>query len=122
MLGHASILVVFLLLALLVGVPRITRLPGLPRALHFEKVADAELTDAQRAHLARLDERVRALQYEPVFNIRVANLAGANLTRFYTNASDPAILLTSLLRSTATSRTGGRSVEYVEIITRYTED
>jgi hypothetical protein len=121
MLGHAAILVVFLVLALLVGIPRIKRGPGLPGRLAFEKVPDAALTGAQGAHLARLGETVRALQYEPVFNVRVANLSGPNLTRFYTNAADPAILLTSLLRSAPVSGNPGQSVDYVEIITRYAD-
>src|SRR5215471_17618535 len=121
MLGHAMLLVVFVVFALLVGVPRITSGAGLPRRLAFEKVPDSALTEVQRTHLTRLDDVARELQYEPVFNVRVANLSGANLSRFYTNAADPALLLTSLLRSTPKPGRPGRSADYVELITRYTD-
>jgi hypothetical protein len=121
MLGLAMLLVVFLAMALLVGVPRITSRPGLPRQLAFAKVPDSALSEPQRTHLSALDEVARRLQYEPVFNIRVTNMTGANLSRFYTNTADPALMLTSLLSTAPSARTPGRSADYVEFITRYTD-
>jgi hypothetical protein len=112
-------LVVFLVLALVVGLPRILRLPGLPRELAFEEVPDAALTPAQSAHLSRLDALLDRLQYRPVFNIRVTNLPNPNLSRFYTSATDPALLLTSLLRVQTTGGGPAQNADYVEMITRY---
>ena len=110
-------LIVFLLLALTVGLARITRRPGPPRQLAFERVPDPALSEVQTAHFRRLDDALEALHYRPVFNIRVANLPGANLSRFYSNRAEPALVLTSLLRV----RTGdsAQNVDYLEIITRF---
>ena len=103
--GEVIAVAVFLAAALLFAVPRITRLPGLPAALRFEEVPDSALSATQSAHLASLDAAFAGLHYRPVFNIRVANLPNANLSRFYTSDADPALLLTSLLR---VRRRGGR--------------
>jgi hypothetical protein len=111
-------LLVFLLLALVVGLPRITRRPGPPRELAFEQVPDGALSDAQAAVFRRLDEQLEALHYRPVFNIRAANLPGDNLSRFYSNRTDPALILTSLLR-VQVPNAPGQNLDYVEIITRY---
>ena len=115
--GELLIVAIVVALTLVVGLPRILRLPGLPRELLFEEVPDATLTAAQSAHLARLDALLDRIQFRPVFNIRVTNLPHANLSRFYTSAADPALLLTSLLRV----RTSGveQNADYVEMITRY---
>lgn len=113
-----AVLAVFLATALVFAVPRIRRLPGLPAVLQFEEVPDADLSDLQAAHLARLDAAFEALHYRPVFNIRVANLSNANLSRFYTSDADPALLLTSLLR-VQVPRAEARNADYVEMITRY---
>ena len=120
MLGHLLVLAVFLALALFVAVPRITSRAGVPRQLAFETVPDAALSEVQAAHFARLDQTLRGLQYAPVFNIRVSNLMGANLSRFYTSATDPALMLTSLLRVRVKSGSS-HNLDYVEIITRYTD-
>jgi hypothetical protein len=111
-------LVVFLLLALTVGLARITRRPGPPRDLVFERVPDTALSDVQAAFFRRLDEQLETLHYRPVFNVRVANLTGANLNRFYVNPADPAVILTSLLRVQAAG-SHGANADYVEILTRY---
>ncbi|PYQ01324.1 MAG: hypothetical protein DMF82_19585 [Acidobacteria bacterium] len=111
-------LVVFLILALTVGLARITRRPGPPRDLMFERVPDTALSDEQAAFFRRRDEQLETLHYRPVFNIRAANLPGANLSRFYTNPTDPAMILTSLLRVQAAG-SPGQNADYVEIITRY---
>ena len=112
------LLATFLALALLVGIPRIVRRPGLPRELTFQEVPDAELTPPQSAHLSRLDAALGRLQYRPVFNIRVTNLPNPNLSRFYTSSVDPALLLTSLLRVDAPGA-ATQNEDYVEMITRY---
>lgn len=111
-------LIVFLLLALTVGLARVTRRPGPPRQLAFERVPDAALSEAQTVFFRRLDEALEALHYRPVFNIRVANLPGANLSRFYSNRAEPALILTSLLRVPVTNASA-QNVDYVEIITRF---
>jgi hypothetical protein len=111
-------LAVFLLLALTVGLARIKRRPGPPAHLAFEQVPDASLSDVQAALFRRLDERLETLQYRPVFNIRVPNLPGANLSRFYSNRADPALILTSLLR-VQVPNAPGQNMDYVEIISRY---
>ncbi len=111
-------LIVFLLLALTVGLARITRRPGPPRELAFEQVPDTALSEPQASFFRRLDERLEPLHYRPAFNIRAANLPGANLSRFYTNPTDPAMILTSLLRVQAAG-SPGQNADYVEIITRY---
>ncbi len=116
--GELLALAVFVVVALVVGLPRILRLPGLPRELAFEEVPDAALTPAQSAHLSRLDALLDRLQYRPVFNIRVTNLPNPNLSRFYTSAADPALLLTSLL-SVKTAGAAAQNADYVEMITRY---
>src|SRR5207245_475625 len=117
--GHVYVLLLFLVLAFVVAVPRITRRRSVPRQLVFEEVPDSALAPVQAAHFARLDAAVRALQYGPVFNIRVANLAGQNLSRFYGCAADPAIVLTSLLRVRVKGSSEAHNLDYVEIITRY---
>src|SRR5262249_33468934 len=117
----AAVLIVlglFLVLALLSGIPRILQLPGLPRVLAFEEVPDSALTPVQATHLSKLDAACGTLHYRPVFNIRVTNLPNANLSRFYLSSADPALILTSLLR-VKTGKEGDRSADYVEIITRY---
>ena len=111
-------LIVFIVLALFVGLPRIMRRPGLPQQLEFERIPDAALSDVQAALFRRLDERLEPLQYSPVFNIRVPNLPGANLSRFYSNRTDPALILTSLLR-VQVPNAPGQNMDYVEIITRW---
>jgi hypothetical protein len=116
--GELVVLGVFLVVALVVGLPRILRLPGLPRELAFEEVPDSALTPAQVAHLSRLDALLDRIQYRPVFNIRVTNLPNPNLSRFYTSATDPALLLTSLLR-VQTAEGAAQNADYVEMITRY---
>ena len=116
--GELLALVTFLVLALVVGLPRIMRLPGLPRELLFQEVPDSALTPAQAAHLSRLDALLDRMQYRPVFNIRVTNLPNPNLSRFYTSSADPALLLTSLL-SVRVPDAARQNVDYVEMITRY---
>ncbi|HLQ22804.1 MAG TPA: hypothetical protein VK132_06350 [Gemmatimonadales bacterium] len=111
-------LIVFMVLALVVGLPRITRRPGPPRQLVFERVPDGTLSDVQAAFFRRLDQQLEALHYRPVFNVRAANLSGANLSRFYSNPTDPALVLTSLLR-VRVRNAPGQNLDYVEIITRY---
>jgi hypothetical protein len=111
-------LFVFLVLALVVALPRIMRRPGPPRQLAFERIPDTALSDVQAALFRRLDEQLETLQYRPVFNIRVPNLPGANLSRFYSNRTDPALVLTSLLR-VQVPNAPGQNVDYVEIITRW---
>ena len=111
-------LAIFLVLALVFAVPRIKRLPGLPRELLFEEVPDSTLTAAQAGHLSRLDAAFATLHYRPLFNIRVPNLSNPNLTRFYTSDVDPALLLTSLLR-VRVQGADAQNEDYVEMITRY---
>jgi len=64
-------------------------LAGPAAVLRFEEVPDSALSAAQAAHLARLDAELDGLRYRPLFNIRVANLGNANLSRFYTSDADP---------------------------------
>lgn len=118
MLLELIVVAAFLAAAFLFAVPRITRLPGLPAVLRFEEVPDSSLSAAPAAHLARLDAQLDGLRYRPVFNIRVANLPSANLSRFYTSDADPALLLTSLLRVQVPGAEA-RHADYVEMITRY---
>ena len=114
-----TLLVAIGVLCLVMGVPAIRFGIWLPRDLQFEIVPDAALTDAQRAHFARLDLAAAPLAYFPRLTF-ATNLQGATLTRVYLCDHDPAGLAAHCLRAADVLDMGTPSGHnYLEFITRY---
>ena len=105
--------------SLLVGVPAIRLGIWLPRDLEFEVVSDERMTDAQRAHFARLDGAVAALAYFPRLTF-ATNLQGATLTRMYLCDHDSAVLGAHCMRAASVlDERHPSGHNYLEWITRY---
>jgi hypothetical protein len=117
-------LVLFLLVVaafFVVGLPLINRKVWLPMELEVEDVTEAELTDGQRDHFARLDDELGGLGYRPAKTYTVANLQGYNLIRTYLSDADPAMVHAMLMRADVGLGDAPSALNYVEVATRYAD-
>jgi hypothetical protein len=82
----------------LVGIPILLATVRVPRALAFEEVPDAELSEAQRRWFEGLGERLRGVGYENAVTFRAVNLPSQNLSRAWVSGMDGSVALAMAIR------------------------
>ncbi|GEM_PF-6990792 len=109
---NSAILAVILILSAGVALYLIRQI-HLPRKLVFQDIDEAELSDSARDRLARVDEDVRDIGFEPVASFTVPGLAAVNENRLYWSQKHK----TRLVASFTTFR--GRPSLFLEFVSAF---
>ena len=96
-------------LLIVLGIPAITRQVKIPRALRWQELAEAELSETAAEVFKAMDGAAGALEFQPVQNFTVPGLARGNQNRIYFHRGEATALVATIL---AEGRKGPRLLEF----------
>ena len=101
---------VALVLLIGIGIPAITRQVKIPRALSWQELGEADLSETAAGMFKEMEGAAGALEFQPVRNFTVPGLARGNQNRLYFSRREATALVVTVL---AEGRKSSRLLEFV---------